>query len=246
MISSISSNLGTSQLYGLGATTSTSAATRGAHAHGGKAPAITLTTQDGDTVTISPKQTASATYGRSGTGGSLASLNLASNDQFDVTVTGTLSDTEKADIQATLAKMDSARTSLDSGDFSGGMAAMQSAMQGGGTVASVSGPGGPPPGGPPPGGPPPSGGASGMGSTSDTSTDTLLSLFDSDSDSDTSSLSSPFGTSTKKSTGTGSTNTLSSLLGSSSTSTLDDFLQQVLNGLRAGSAQSSGTSGTSS
>ena len=192
-------------------------------------------------MTITGKQSPSATYSRSGSGGSLAALGLKSNDQFDLTITGDLSDQERSDIQATLAKLDSAKSSFESGNFSAGMQAMQGATQGGGTVESVSGLGGPPPGGPPPGA---------SGATDTSNTDALLSLLDSDSDDDSSgTVSSLLSSGTKKSSHSHhskSTGSLASALSSSdSGSTIDDFLQQVLNGLKAGSTQSGGTSSSS-
>jgi hypothetical protein len=181
MISGITGGLAASPFIGLMAARAASAAMRGG-APSGAPPALTLRTQEGDTVTITPKATQQATYGRPARGGSLASLGLKSNDEFDVTVSGDLSEQEKADIQATLQRMDGARATMDSGDFGAGMQAMQAAMQGGGTVASVSGPTGPPPGGPPP----PRAGSP------------------------------------------------DSAPGSGSSSTLEEFLQQVLEGLRSG------------
>ena len=229
MISGINSGLSLSRLYDTTTTAGSSSARRAGH-KGGAPPAITLTTQEGDTVTFTPKAQTSATYARPTSGGSLASLNLQSNDQFDVTITGNLSDQEKSDIQATLAKMDGAKSVMDSGDMTAGMAAMQSAMQASGTVASVSRPTGPPPGGGPlPGGAPPSGASGASAASGTSSTDTLLSLLDSDSDSDSSSLASLLKSFTQKSTGTSDTTS-----SSSSTNTLEDFLQQVLNGLRTG------------
>lgn len=176
-------------------------------------PSITMRTQEGDTVTITRKQPQSVTYGRSG--GSLASTGLVSNDQFDVQMTGSLSDTEKADIQAVLEKMDSARASMESGDFSSGMKEMRSAMEGGGTVSSVEGPGGPPPG-------MPSGNmeASGMhGTASGTSAaNDLSSLLDS-SDDDASSSSNQTSASAKRSS---SSSTSSAGLGS-----LDSLIESL-------------------
>ena len=140
MVSGIGGSSSVAQLLSTGGSSDTT----GIRPRGPKAGgpgALTLHTQEGDTVTITMKNPQSVTYGRSA-GGSLAALGLQSNDQFDVKVQGDLSDQERSDIQATLQKMDSAKASLDSGDFAAGMSAMQSALSGGGTVQSVSGPGG--------------------------------------------------------------------------------------------------------
>ena len=237
MIGGIGGGLGASQLQRYAALRGASGAMSGGARPGGP-PSITLKTQEGDTVTITGKTSPSATYGPSGKGGSLAALNLQSNDQFDVTISGNLSEQERSDIQATLTKMDATISTLSSGDFGAGMQAMQSAMQGGGTVASVSGPGGPPPGGMPPGDPTlAASDVSGMSGTSDSSsTDTLLSMLDSSSDDDSSGTTSALLSSgTKKSSQSHhskSEDSLVSLLSSSnSNSSIDEFLSKVLNGL---------------
>ena len=140
MVSGIGGSSSVAQLLSTGGSSGTTGIRpRGAQAGG--PGALTLRTQEGDTVTITMKSPQSVTYGRTA-GGSLAALGLQSNDQFDVKIQGSLSDQERSDIQATLQKMDSAKASFDSGDFAAGMSAMQGALSGGGTVQSVSGPGG--------------------------------------------------------------------------------------------------------
>ena len=74
MISSISSGLSATRLLDFAATRSTTSAKRSA-AGMGTPPSITLKTQEGDTVTFTPKASQSATYSRP-VGGSLAATNL--------------------------------------------------------------------------------------------------------------------------------------------------------------------------
>lgn len=243
MIGSIGSSTGISSLRNYSALSGSAGARPGTGAPNMGVPKITLRTQEGDTVTITGKNSASPTYGGSGLGGSLASLNLESNDAFEVNISGELSDQEREDIQATLEKMDSAMSALRSGDFRGGFESMQSALAGGGTVASVSGP---PSGGPPMGGPP-SEGMAAMGTNSESSAvDTLLQLLESDDDEDSTSTQSVFGDlESKKSTATGTgSNSLAASLrtaaGNASETSLDDFLQQVRDQLRASSTSDGG------
>jgi hypothetical protein len=201
MISGIGGSSSLAQLLGTGGNLGTTGTRpRGTDASG--PGALTLRTNEGDTVTITMKRPQSVTYGPQA-GGSLAALGLQSNDQFDVSIQGNLSDQERSDIQATLQKMDSAKASLDSGDLAGGMSAMRDALSGGGTVQSVTGPGRM--------GPPPS-----MLSSSDVSGSkgSIVSLFDSNSSDDkTSSKSSQKASSSHQDT------------------SLDDFIRKALAGL---------------
>jgi hypothetical protein len=206
MISGIGGSSSLAQLLGTGG----DLAATGTRPRGGGPGALTLRTNEGDTVTITMKSPQSVTYGRPA-GGSLAALGLQSNDQFDVSIQGNLSDQERSDIQATLQKMDSAKASLESGDFAGGMSAMQDALKGGGTVQSVSGPGrmAPP---------------TGMLSSSGTggSEGSIVSLFDSKSSDDkTSSKSSQKVSSSHHDT------------------SLDDFVRKALAGLNSPNTQAS-------
>ena len=209
MVSGIGGTSSVAQLLSTGGSSGTTGIRpRGAQAGG--PGALTLRTQEGDTVTITMKSPQSVTYGPTA-GGSLAALGLQSNDQFDVKIQGSLSDKERSDIQATLQKMDSAKASLESGDFAGGMSAMQDALKGGGTVQSVSGPGrmAPP---------------TGMFSSSGTggSDGSIVSLFDSKSSDDkTSSKSSQKVSSSHHDT------------------SVDDFIRKALAGLNSPNTQAS-------